>query len=222
MKAEDYFTDPLQQKLAQAIARGDAEKISDVIKQGADVNAVGKDRMRPLFWAMAKRRLKEFEILLQHGADPNITAEKISDSDYPLALMELAAIAENPDYLRAALRYKGDPNFVVPASERSILYEAIMNERIHNVRLLVENGAKVNVRDSSGESPAMTAASINSYDIVYLLLEKGADPLQQDKWGYDLVKQMKKFGARGIAPESEQYQWYQKVSAELKKRGLLN
>ena len=67
----------------------------------------------------------------------------------------------------------------------------------------------------------MTAASIDNYDMVMLLLESGADPKLLDRSGYDLAKMMTKFGARAIARDDEQYQWYLKAVAEMKKRGLL-
>ena len=221
MKAKDYFAEPLQVKLAEAVARGKTDQIGELIKQGADVNAKGRDGMRPLFWAMGKNSLKGFEILLQNGANPNVTAEGLIKSERPPSVMELAAIAESSEYLRLALKHGGNPNFSLGYGDRTIIDEAILNNRTENVRLLVENGADINHQDSFGSPPVMTAAGIDNYDIVFLLLGKGADPKIQDRSGYDLAKMMTKFGARAIAHDSDQYQWYLKVVAEMKKRGLL-
>jgi hypothetical protein len=221
MKAKDYFAEPLQVKLAEAVARGKPDQISELIKQGADVNAKGPDGMRPLFWAMAKSSLKGFEILLQNGADPNVTAEGAIKDKRPSSVIEIAAIAENPEYLRLALKHGGDPNFLVGYGDRTIIYEAIMNNRTDNIRILIEAEADLSHRDTAGETPMLTAASIKNFDMVYLFLERGADPKIKDKWGYDLAGLMKRYGTRGIKPDSEQYQWYLKVVAEMKKRGLL-
>lgn len=221
MKAKDYFAEPMQVKLAETVARGKPDQIGELIKQGADVNAKGRDGMRPLFWAMGKNSLKGFEILLQNGANPNVTAEGLIKGERPPSVMELAAIAESSEYLRLALKHGGNANFLVGYGDRTIIYEAILNNRTDNVRTLIEAGADLAHRDTAGETPVATAASINNYDMVYLFLAKGADPSIKDRWGYDLAGLMKKYGTRGIKPDSEQYQWYLKVVAEMKKRGLL-
>lgn len=221
MKAKDYFAEPVQVRLAEAVARGKLDQIRELIQQGADVNAKGRDGMRPLFWAMGKNSLKGFEILLQNGANPNVTAEGLIKGERPPSVMELAAIAENPDYLRLALKHGGNPNYPLGYGNRTIIDEAIMNNRLENLRILTEAGADINHQDSFGSPPIMAAARIRNYDMVYFLLGKGADPTIIDSAGSDLASFLKKFGQRGVKPDSEQYQWYLKVVAEMKKRGLL-
>ena len=221
MKAKDYFTDPVQVKLAEMVARGDADRIREVIDQGADVNAEGRDGMRPLFWAMGKNSLNGFEILLENGANPNVTASGRINGEGPPSVMELAAIAENPEYLRLALKHSGDPNFKVNYGDRTIIFEAILNNRTENVDTLSKGGADLSHQDTAGQTAIVTAAAISNYDMVYLLLERGADPTIKDRWGYGLVEIMNKFGTRGIKPESDQFQWYLKVVEEMKRRGEL-
>jgi hypothetical protein len=221
MKAKNYFAEPLQVKLAEAVARGKGDQICELVKQGADVNATGRDGMRPLFWAMGKNSLQGFETLLQNGANPNVTAEGLIKGERPPSVMELAAIAESAEYLRLALKHGGNANFLVGYGDRTIIYEAILNNRTDNVRTLIEAGADLTHRDTAGSPPIMTAAGIKNFDMVYLFLEKGADPKIKDKWDRDLAEMMKTFADRGIKPNSEQYRWYLKVVAEMKKRGLL-
>jgi ankyrin repeat protein len=221
MKAKDYFAEPVQVKLAEAVARGKIDQIDKLIKQGADVNATGRDGMKPLFWAMGKESVKGFEALLQNGANPNVTAEGLIKGERPPSVMELAAIAENPEYLKLALKHEGNPNYPLGYGNRTIIDEAIMNNRLENLRILVESGADINHTDSFGSPPIMSAARIRNYDMVYFLLRKGADPTIVDSAGSDLAKFLKKFGQRGVKPDSDQYQWYLKVMAEMKKRGLL-
>ncbi|HXA14523.1 MAG TPA: ankyrin repeat domain-containing protein [Opitutaceae bacterium] len=223
MKAEDYFAEPLQVKFAEAVARGNADEIGELIKQGADVNALGRDGMRPLSWAMAKNSLRGFEFLLQNGADANLAILEPSINKFPLTLLEFSASSESSDYLRLLLKYKGNPNTISSGQlgDRTIIFDAIMHNQIENARVLIEAGADINQQDSSRSSPIMTAASINNYDMVYLLLIKGANPLLKDRWGFDFAGEMKRYGSRGIKPDSEEYQWYLKVVEEMKKRGLL-
>ncbi|HNX05216.1 MAG TPA: hypothetical protein PKI32_06920 [Opitutales bacterium] len=103
MRAKDYFDDPLQRKLAQAISDGDDAEMLELIRQGADVNANGKKAMRPLFWAIGKRRVKEFGILLEHGANPNVYDESDKPGWPSASVVEYAAIQENGEWLRMVL-----------------------------------------------------------------------------------------------------------------------
>lgn len=221
MKAKDYFEDQVQIEFATAVAKGNEARMRELLQQGADVNAVGRQEMRPLFWALGKQSLDGFRFLLENGANPNVEAKDLPGEKRPLSLIELAAIAENSDYLRLLLKHGADPNHDVGYGKRTLIYEAILNNRTENVRLLIEAGANIDHQDLSGSTPMMTAAGIKNFDMVHLLLGKGADVRLENRWGNDLAWMVMEFGDRGMKKGGEQYRWYQKVVEELKKRGLL-
>jgi hypothetical protein len=74
-KAEDYFTDPKVIALCRAIEANDLAEMDRLVKAGADVNALGKDKMTPLLWAFPDNHLPRFKWLLEHGANPNVVVE---------------------------------------------------------------------------------------------------------------------------------------------------
>ncbi len=215
MKARDYFGTELQIRFAESVARGDEKRMRALLKQGADVNAVGRLDMRPLFWALCKQSIKGFQFLLENGADPNITATLEGET---VSVMELTALMENPEYLRLALKQGGDPNTRMGTTKDTVIYEAIMHHRIGNVQILIAAGANVNHQGNSGETPIITAGAINQYDIVHLLLKAGADPSIKDRWGWDRIE---RFASRTMKPENKQYEWYLKVIQELKRQKLM-
>jgi hypothetical protein len=55
--------------------------------------------------------------------------------------------------------------------------------------------------------------------LVWFLLDHGADPAIKNKWGYDIAANIKQYGTRGVFPE--QMPFFEKVVAELEKRGLI-
>lgn len=222
LKTGSYFTGKLQEKLSRALASDRIDQVVSVIKEGANVNDIGRNGMRPLLWAMSNETPKGFQILLENGADPNVKVAGLIEFDRPLSVMELAAVAKVPDYLQLALKFGGDPNFPLGYGERTIIYAAILNGRIENVRVLCDFRVNLSQRDTAGETPLMTAASVNYYDLVYLFLERGADPLLRNRWGFDLAGRMKKYGTRGMNPSGDEFKWYLRVSEEMRKRGLLD
>ena len=232
MKAKNYFESGIQVRFVEAVAKGNESRMRELIEQDADVNAVGKNEMRPLFWALAKQSLKGFEFLLENGADPNFYMEDIDDQPHQhrSSLMEFLAEADAQQYLKLALEHGGNPDLVVESyypdgrlsSRNTIIFSAIVRNQTENVRILTEAGANLDYQNTefSMQTPMMTAAGIKNFDIVYLLLEKGADPTLRNRWDMNLVDRIKKYGDRGMKKGGEQYRWYLKVIEELKRRGL--
>src|SRR6185436_10235169 len=144
MQAKDYFRSELEVRFANAIAQGHSSKMQQALAAGADVNGLGREEMRPLYWALCKQSLNGFKFLLEHGADANVRGKAISPGQPSPSVMGAAAILKNPEYLRLALQHGGKPDFDAGYGGRSIIYEAILHSRIENVRLLSQAKADVN------------------------------------------------------------------------------
>jgi ankyrin repeat protein len=236
MKAKEYFAEPAQISLAEAIEKSDSNAIDAAIAGGADVNRVGKDQMTPLVWAIGKQSKAGFERLLERGANPNYVATGLGQHKAQVSAMELTSMAEDTDYLRLALKHGGNPNLIVSQiSGETVLYTAIRNSRPKNVALLVNAGSNIDHQSHSGRTPVMRASDVTRYDIAFQLMQMGADLSirghvmgKDKKWrrnaGTTFPEQVQQFGDRSIrvlGREREQRPWYEKVVAELKRRGLI-
>jgi ankyrin repeat protein len=60
----------------------------------------------------------------------------------------------------------------------------VASERLDLVRLMVEYGADVNLKDSKARTPLMRAAHLNRRDLIAFLLDAHADPLAVDASGH--------------------------------------
>ena len=127
--------------------------------------------------------------------------------------MHLAAQLNDPAYLAALLRHGGDPNALGVYGSRTIIHEAILHDRIDNVRLLVEAGADIDAAEGGSITPLHRAVHVNSYDIAYYLLEQGANPMLKDKLGHLPADTIKMFKNRGVG--REMHGWYVKVVERL-------
>jgi hypothetical protein len=64
------------------------------------------------------------------------------------------------------------------------LHDAVMNGHIEIARLLLQNGAEVNAKDSDGYTPLHIAARNGHVDFLHLLVENGADLEAQNNDGW--------------------------------------
>jgi ankyrin repeat protein len=119
-----------------------------LIQRGADVNATSDDGETTLTLATARRMTAVVRALLDKGADPN----------------KGKPIPSGPS------SSAGGPPLLIALSDRSV------PESAEIALLLIERGADVNARGTSGNTPLIRAL-IGKYDaVVRALLEKGADP----------------------------------------------
>jgi ankyrin repeat protein len=170
---EYFYHDSNVIELCNAITKQDEHKIDELLKQNTDINAIGKDGMTPLLWALNFTNKKMYEIVLKKGGDPNIKITEGSLKHH--SVMSLVCKLKDNDYLKITLKYiKNSGNIQF---DKSILSYAIRVYSFEKTRLIVEAGADINKKDDRGDPPLILAAIHNQYDIVYYLLKAGADPM---------------------------------------------
>ena len=221
---EEYYTDPDVIALCRAAQRDDITTIDRLVAKGVDVNKQGKKGYTPLFFAFSKKRKKSFEALLKHGADPNILVE------HPIGTIIHAAakVKDDSEWLELVLNHGGDPDaetitdiISLGCPEKTPLYIVIREGgSLKNVELLIKAGANVDHRDACGHTPAMYAASNRKYQIVYMLLQAGADWTLEGDYGHTLAETC--YGTGNMpAPEFvESLQYRQKVLNFLRAKGV--
>ena len=223
MTPEQFFTEPLQVRLAVAVDRGDSGAVDAAVRDGADVNARGKDGFSILYWAMARKAAAGFEALVKNGAD--VTAEcrdpavvtDVREQDF---IIRLALSADNPEFLRAVLRHGFDPDYILnEESKETLLFLAVYRHSEPAMQLLLDAGASIDHRNCAGYTAMGSAMLGTDYQAVWFLLQRGADPLVRSDGGRDLPALFKEYGSRGVRPD--QRESFEKVVNELVKRGLL-
>ena len=169
--AAEVFADPQLAKLATSACLGDVSGIERAIETGMNPNATGLDGVTPLYWAQNCGNLAGMEALLKAGANPNAPV-----ADRQFTPVDLAAGIPNPEILALLLRYGGDPNAVYERSPWTALRVAFalgMQEKgWENYYNLLNAGADIN-RVHKNETIAEFAASLNQFDKVMELLERG-------------------------------------------------
>jgi len=143
---------------------GDADRVEQLLREGADVNAPDPAGT-PLQWALCANQESIARLLLENGADPNVEGAAAS----PLLT---ATIGGNTMVIKLLLDHGADPN----RGDRSTpLVAAAWKENLEIIELLLEYGADPNLTTSDGTAPLHEAASKGHLEIARRLVEHGAD-----------------------------------------------
>lgn len=210
----DLFSDSKVIELVVAAERGDKEKINSLADSGVDVNAKGRYGVTPLTRSLQAGNQEGYLALLKRGANPNL----LDANGY--GPMNLACSEEDSFWLRHALAHGGDPDLENIGNKhfpgRTCLLEAIWASRSDNVRLLIAARANVNFENARNERPINIALN-QSYEIVYLLVEAGAEYRFNS---FDLVKRLNQDLKQGVwdaGPDGKK--WCDKTIELLEKKG---
>ncbi len=182
--AGDFFAERSVAGLAEAAQTGHLARVSELVAGAANPNARGYQGATPLIYAMSGISLKGFRRLLELGADPNLQMDN-GDS-----VMTLSVLRRDPEALKLALAFGGNPNLRRSfkrgpswVSGYTPLLATVGHNRLEHARILIKAGADVNGRTADGSTVLMEAAILEQYEMMYLLLEAGADPRARNSTG---------------------------------------
>lgn len=168
-----------------------------------------------------------FKELLKLGANPNI-----ADSFHcTTPLIEACESFDNrTKYVEELIKYKADINYIEcnegkaeQKTNRTALVASSGKGHLKIVKLLVESGAEIDYKKGTNHSALSSAVLGSHYDIVFYLLEQGADCNQilYEKGGADdlhpvYMKTLEKEDTK-FKSSSE----YSKIKELLKEKGCL-
>ncbi|KAF8777405.1 Ankyrin-1 like protein [Argiope bruennichi] len=157
----ENFATPLQ----LASGQGYSEITRLLILNGADPNV--PDHNPPLHLAVANSDYEMIEVLIEAGANATLGDEdgisaiglaiKCKSLDVMETLLELSEIDIN---------FKGD-------NDRTFLHDAAVSGSLQIIKSLIEKGAAIDARDSTGVKPIHMAAKEGYQDIVEYFLGEG-------------------------------------------------
>lgn len=185
-----------------------------------EIEATNNDGMTPLTVAAANGQAELVELLLEHGARtqpdqegdaPIIEAARNKNATDALCTL-LESDPDSQDVVDRALVQcipgGGRDNVVMIAKNDAVsqsgrqeaLLRATRKNEIELVRCLLKNGARLNRTKHTNTTPLQIALSNRHFNLVDLLLEKGADPTSTDSDGHNalryLSKQLVEIGGR--------------------------
>ena len=182
------------QDIHEAARAGDLEAVKALLKSDPElVNVTNKYDMTPLFWAAELGSLELAELLLENGAQVNVSSPIFGTSLHRAVFR---------DHFKMA-KYLLDKGAQTTAqnSTGTALHTAAIKGNLDIARLLIENGADVNAVNQSGETPLFYAISSGydrAADLPLLMLDKGADVNAVNKQGVSVLMLAVRMGAADV------------------------
>lgn len=198
-KAKDYFTDAKLVELCNAIEKNDLQRMEQVIRDGANVNSVGKDGMTPLLWAFPGDAFERFECLLKHGADAGVPFKSDFNSRGRIVVgsnvAHLAAESEFPRHFIAIMKHGGNPDLTYMwtrgITHECTLFDSVFSSFCKNKKERCEALIKAGPSKSIlSEGARLAVRRGDEYEIALLLLKAGADFRSYDPDGGRLVHEV--------------------------------
>ena len=137
--------------LALAAYLGYEDVAQTLIANGSDIDWRDSWGTTALHYATYKNSCAVIRVLVEHGADVNVSSERKGTP-----LHSAAAIADKVDTLEAArllLELGADVNAPRPRDRKTPLHAAVKSGNLPLVRLLVAHGADVHAQDVGGSTP---------------------------------------------------------------------
>jgi beta-lactamase regulating signal transducer with metallopeptidase domain/ankyrin repeat protein len=158
----------LDNALYEAAEAGDLQDIDELLKGGANVNAVIRGDGTPLLGAARKGQLAAVTLLLGREADPNLP---VPGDGTPLIV---AAAAGHASVVTLLLERGADMNLGVPGDGNPLIMAA-GEGRAEMVSLLLDRGARIEEVVPGDENALCKASEQGHLNVVRLLVSRGAN-----------------------------------------------
>ncbi len=187
--------------LIMSASKGHLNNVRNLLKRGADINAVTIDDISALMYAAENGDFDMVRFLIDNGANPNhkpfngITAlisaaklnfQKIAEylinnganlnarDEEGVTALHYAAAFNYPEMVEMLLFYDADPE--IEDKEGNIpLVSAAYNNSLESLKLLLEKGVDINSTDKQGYSALMVSIARNNRKVTEYLLDNGAE-----------------------------------------------
>ena len=176
-----------------AIQRDQVRPIQALLARGFDVNSPNPNLTPPLVHALHLDHKRVARLLI---AQPNLDLEATNQVGENALMM--AAIRGHLDMVQQLL----DRGAQVNQPGWAPLHYAASHsgpQALPITQLLLQHHAFVDTESPNGSTPLMMAAQYGSEDVVRLLLEEGAEPLQKNQLGLTAIDFANRAGREHIA-----------------------
>ena len=160
--------------MSSAVQKKDRKRVEELLKEGVDPNGIDQ-YTSVIFTDAINKDTKIMKLFLDHGADPNMTKSRrtplwlapsnsrdparvkmLLDAgakiEHPQVLEGVAASRE-PGWVKMLLEAGANPNLGSEREGETPLHLAVFSMDLETIKLLLEHGADVTLKDNKGNTP---------------------------------------------------------------------
>ncbi len=163
--------------LHQASSSGDVNALKALLDKGAYVNTVSEG-YSPLFLAIHDGHTEAVRLLLERGANPNLTD---INSGHRAAL-HFASEYNRTEIAKILLVHGADLHRKTKYTGETPLVMAVVRRHFELAEMLLEKGANINDQNAEGNTALHVAASRYDNVTTKFLLDHGANVNLKNKW----------------------------------------
>ena len=193
----DYATPHLAYNaLGAAASRGHLSMVNLLVEQGADINSKGGYSGNALYLACRGKHMAVVDFFIERGANVDLEGP-----NQGTPLMECCQ-AQDYSLVQSLIGAGADVNLGDQHQNTALHLACGMYSRSPTggdiVDILLQNGADVNLQNTSGHTALIAASSFGYKEIVEILVQKGADVNLQDKSDKTALITASSFGYKEI------------------------
>lgn len=168
--------------LHRAAFQGDADEISALVQEGADVNARDANGRTPAHVAAFASQDDALRALANAGADMNALENDRYD------VVTIAAVADDPELVTLAIELGNRPDLITSVYDGNAIIAAAHLGHHEVVRRLIDGGAELNLVNNLGWTALIEAVILGDggsdhIETVRALVDAGADATIPDNDG---------------------------------------
>jgi ankyrin repeat protein len=157
------------QRILDAVRNQDEDAVRRLVDDGVDLSAKDTRGQTPLHLAVHNNDVSMVKFLAERGVDLEAATRNGHKALY------IAAACGYLDIALFLLGFGASTESFNAEKHETAFYQAVENGHFDVAKLLLQNGADINVRSSTGLTPLFCAVSLGDAEFVEYLLEHGAD-----------------------------------------------
>ena len=152
--------------LMRAVKANDLDAVTNLIRQGSNVDEPDASGDPPLIMAAYKGHTAILKALLEAGADTAVV-----DPGMEATALHAAAYAGNAEAAQLLVEFQIDIDKQGPRNGYTALHDAVWQGNVETARVLIEAGARFDIKSHRGETALEFARSRNEVEIATLIEE---------------------------------------------------